>query len=93
MSEAQRKWAKIGIRDTIKVQLFDPFSQGGQAYLGAADIEVSFASNLPKKKPEAPYDQDELAQAVIKVCYTYVHYERLLTNLRTLKTKYSRLVR
>ncbi|KAJ5338549.1 hypothetical protein N7452_005277 [Penicillium brevicompactum] len=66
MSEAQRKWAKIGIRDTIKVQLYDPFSQGGQAYLGSADIEVSFASNLPKKKPEAPYDQDELAQAVIR---------------------------
>jgi hypothetical protein len=32
------------LRDSIKVQLYDPFSQDGQAYLGSADIEVSFAS-------------------------------------------------
>lgn len=67
MSDAQRTWANIGIRDDVKVQIYDPFSQGGQAYLGSADIEVSFASSLPKKRPETPYDQDELAQAVIKV--------------------------
>ncbi|KAJ5861625.1 uncharacterized protein N7529_008935 [Penicillium soppii] len=66
MSDAQRTWANIGIRDDVKVQIYDPFSQGGQAYLGSADIEVSFASSLPKKRPETPYDQDELAQAVIK---------------------------
>ncbi|KGO77922.1 ATPase, AAA-type, core [Penicillium italicum] len=64
MSDPQRTWANIGLRDAIKVQLYDPFSQGGQAYLGSADIEVSFAST--KKRVEAPYDQDELAQAVIK---------------------------
>ncbi|CAG8188472.1 unnamed protein product [Penicillium nalgiovense] len=64
MSDPQRTWANIGLRDSIKVQLYDPFSQGGQAYLGSADIEVSFAST--KKRVEAPYDQDELAQAVIR---------------------------
>ncbi|OQD63481.1 hypothetical protein PENPOL_c009G07939 [Penicillium polonicum] len=64
MSDPQRTWANIGLRDAIKVQLYDPFSQGGQAYLGSADIEVSFAST--KKRVEAPYDQDELAQAVIR---------------------------
>ncbi|KAJ5648489.1 hypothetical protein N7490_004861 [Penicillium lividum] len=64
MSDPQRTWANIGLRDAIKVQLYDPFSQGGQAYLGSADIEVSFAS--VKKRVEAPYDQDELANAVIK---------------------------
>lgn len=69
ISDAQRTWANIGIRDTIKVQLYDPFSKGGQAYLGSADIEVSFASSMPKKRPETPYDQDELAQAVIKVSH------------------------
>lgn len=65
MSDPQRTWANIGLRDAIKVQLYDPFSQGGQAYLGSADVEVSFAS--VKKRVEAPYDQDELANAVIKV--------------------------
>ena len=65
MSDPQRTWANIGLRDSIKVQLYDPFSQGGQAYLGSADIEVSFAST--KKRVEAPYDQDDLAKAVIKV--------------------------
>ncbi|KAJ6058607.1 uncharacterized protein N7446_008190 [Penicillium canescens] len=64
MSDPQRTWANIGLRDSIKVQLYDPFSQGGQAYLGSADIEVSFAST--KKRVEAPYDQDDLAKAVIK---------------------------
>ncbi|KAJ5288011.1 hypothetical protein N7478_003697 [Penicillium angulare] len=64
MSDPQRTWANIGLRDAIKVQLYDPFSQGGQAYLGSADIEVSFASI--KKRVEAPYDQDELSNAVIK---------------------------
>ncbi|KAJ5721796.1 uncharacterized protein N7483_009730 [Penicillium malachiteum] len=64
MSDPQRTWANIGLRDSIKVQLYDPFSQGGQAYLGSADIEVSFAS--VKKRVEAPYDQDELANAVIR---------------------------
>lgn len=65
MSDPQRTWANIGLRDAIKVQLYDPFSQGGQAYLGSADVEVSFAS--AKKRVETPYDQDELANAVIKV--------------------------
>ncbi|KAJ5561400.1 ATPase AAA-type core [Penicillium sp. DV-2018c] len=64
MSDPQRTWANIGLRDAIKVQLYDPFSQGGQAYLGSADIEISFAST--KKRTEAPYDQDELAQVVIR---------------------------
>lgn len=66
MSDPQRTWANIGLRDAIKVQPFDPFSQGGQPYLGSADIEVSFAS--VKKRVEAPYDQDELGNAVIRVC-------------------------
>ncbi|KAJ5095335.1 hypothetical protein NUU61_004691 [Penicillium alfredii] len=64
MSDPQRTWANIGLRDAVKVQLYDPFSQGGQAYLGSADIEVSFAST--KKRVETPYDQDELAHAVFR---------------------------
>lgn len=69
MSDPQRTWANIGLRDMVKVQLYDPFSQGGQAYLGSADIEVSFAS--VKKRPQEPYDQDVLGREVIRVCYGY----------------------
>lgn len=91
MSDPQRTWANIGLRDAIKVQLYDPFSQGGQAYLGSADIEVSFAST--KKRVEAPYDQDELAQAVIRVCRLHPSPEYMLTTSRTLRTNYSHLAR
>lgn len=76
MSDPQRTWANIGLRDAIKVQIYDPFSQGGQAYLGSADIEVSFAS--VKKRVEAPYDQDELTNAVIRVCSLSVQLMMLL---------------
>jgi vesicle-fusing ATPase len=69
MSDPQRTWANIGLRDMVKVQLYDPFSQGGQAYLGSADIEVSFAS--VKKRPQEPYDQDVLGREVIRVSYGY----------------------
>jgi hypothetical protein len=91
MSDPQRTWANIGLRDSIKVQLYDPFSQGGQAYLGSADIEVSFAST--KKRVEAPYDQDDLAKAVIKVGQLHIYHEQTLIGYRTLNTNYSRLVR
>lgn len=84
MSDPQRTWANIGLRDAIKVQLYDPFSQGGQAYLGSADVEVSFAS--AKKRVETPYDQDELANAVIKVGSLSPNKNWIPTNtVRTLK--------
>lgn len=54
--------------DDVKVQLYDAFSQGSQAYLGSADIVVGFAS--AKKRTEKPYDQDELAHEVIRVSLT-----------------------
>lgn len=82
MSDPQRTWANIGLRDAIKVQPFDPFSQGGQPYLGSADVEVSFAS--VKKRVEAPYDQDELSHAVIKVCRDHSSLnKRFLLNMCT----------
>jgi vesicle-fusing ATPase len=64
MSDPQRTWAGVAFTDSVKAQIYDPFSQGGQAYLGSTDIEVGFAG---KKRVETPYDQDELANAVIKV--------------------------
>lgn len=69
MSDPQRTWAGVAFTDTVKVQIYDPFSQGGQAYLGSTDIEVGFAG---KKRVETPYDQDDLANVVIKVCLGFL---------------------
>lgn len=63
MSDPQRTWAGVAFTDAVKVQMYDPFSQGGQAYLGSVDIEVGFAG---KKRVETPYDQDELGSVVVK---------------------------
>ncbi|KAL4782418.1 P-loop containing nucleoside triphosphate hydrolase protein [Aspergillus varians] len=63
LSSIQRPWAKAGFRDMLDVRIYDPFLQGGEAYLGSADIEVKFAGKL---KPPTLYDQDELATSVIK---------------------------
>lgn len=63
MSDPQRTWAGVAFTDSVNVQIYDPFSQGGQAYLGSADIEVGFAG---KKRVETPYDQDDLGNAVVK---------------------------
>ncbi|PYH82805.1 vesicular-fusion protein sec18 [Aspergillus uvarum CBS 121591] len=63
MSDPQRTWAGIAFTDSVQVQIYDPFGQGGQAYVGSTDIEVGFAG---KKRVETPYDQDELASVVIK---------------------------
>lgn len=63
MSDPQRTWAGVAFTDAVKAQIYDPFSQGGQAYLGSADIEVGFAG---KKRVETPYDQEDLSRTVIK---------------------------
>ena len=64
MSDPQRTWMQVALSDVVTVQIYDPFSQGGQAYLGSLDVEVGFASKT--KRPDTPWDQDELAQAVVK---------------------------
>lgn len=55
---------QVALTDIVDVQLYDPFSQGAQSYLGNMDMEVGFAG---KKSTEVPYDQDELAKAFIQV--------------------------
>lgn len=75
MSDPQRTWAGVAFTDSVKVQLYDPFSQGGQAYLGSTDIEVGFAG---KKRTEVSYDQDDLANAVIKVGHSDLLADMLL---------------
>lgn len=74
MSEPQRTWMGVALTDVLNVEMFDIFSQGSQAYLGSMDIEVGFASK--NKTPQAPYDQDELAKEVTKVC---THISTMIT--------------
>ena len=59
LSDPQRTWCDVGMMDPLIAEQFDPFAQGPQAYLGAMDLEVGFAS--VKKITDAPYDQDMLA--------------------------------
>lgn len=63
MSDPQRSWAGVALIDSVKAEIYDPFSRGGQAYLGSADVEIGFAG---KKRTEVPYDQDELGAAVAR---------------------------
>jgi len=84
MSDPQRTWAGVAFTDSVKVQLYDPFSQGGQAYLGSTDIEVGFAG---KKRTEVPYDQDELASAVIKVSCDHLFIVVIANRRRISKIK------
>lgn len=51
--------------DSVTAELYDPFSQGGQSYLGALDLEIGFAST--RKVTDTPYDQDMLAEYFIKL--------------------------
>ncbi|KAI9808980.1 MAG: transport between ER and Golgi ATPase protein [Pycnora praestabilis] len=59
LSDPQRSWAQVALTDLVDVQIYNPFNQGGHAYLGDMDIEVGFAG---RKTTETPYDQDELAR-------------------------------
>lgn len=46
--------------DTFTGELYDPFAQGGRAYLGSADLEIGFASR--NKRTDTPYDEEELSK-------------------------------
>lgn len=72
LTDAQRTWAQISIgpQEVVEVAPYDIGSQGKQFYLGALNMEVGFASQ--KKMPETPYDQDKLAEFVIRVCCSYL---------------------
>ncbi|PON29749.1 hypothetical protein TGAM01_v201115 [Trichoderma gamsii] len=58
LSDPQRTWCGVAMRDVFTGEVYDPFASGGKAYLGSLDLEIGFAS--PTKKTEAPYDEDEL---------------------------------
>lgn len=60
----QRNWAGVSMIEAVNAEIYDPFSAGGQCYLGSMDVEVGFAG---KKITETPYDQDLLAEYFIKL--------------------------
>ncbi|KAJ4306729.1 transport between ER and Golgi ATPase protein [Collariella sp. IMI 366227] len=82
LSDPQRTWCSIGMMDEVTGETFDPFSQGGPAYVGSMDLEIGFASQ--KKIIDAPYDQDELAALFTKNFQNQVFSpgQRLLLDVR-----------
>jgi vesicle-fusing ATPase len=58
----QRAWAQVSLIESVQAEVYDPFVQGPQTYLGSLDIEVGFAG---RKTTEEPYDQDKLADYFI----------------------------
>ena len=84
LSEPQRIWMELAMTDTVNAELYDPFSQGDQAYLGSIDVEIGFASQ--KKQVNTPYDQDELAKAVTQLFENQVLApgQRILMDLKSI---------
>lgn len=64
LSDPQRSWCGITMRDQFTGEIYNPFSAGDKAYLGTLDVEIGFAS--PNKKTDKPYDEDELAKQFIQ---------------------------
>lgn len=58
LNEKQRQWTRIGQLDTFVGMAYDPFRQGKEVYLGALELQVSFAS--PNKRVDDIFDEDEL---------------------------------
>ncbi|KAF3931361.1 hypothetical protein ABW20_dc0100980 [Dactylellina cionopaga] len=63
LGNAQREWGQWGLQDRVAVRKYDPFTSGKQAYLGALDVEIGFAT---KKTSEELYDQDDLSKLVVR---------------------------
>ena len=84
LSDPQRTWMGIALTDRVDVQLYDPFSQGKQAYLGSMDVEIGFASKT--KKTETPYDQDELMKVITQSWQNQVLQpgQRMIFDLRSI---------
>ncbi|OAA46316.1 vesicle fusion factor NSFI [Metarhizium rileyi] len=59
LSDPQRSWCNITVRDTFTGEIFHPFDGGQVQYLGSVDLEIGFATL--NKRPETQYDEDQLA--------------------------------
>ncbi|KAL2214280.1 AAA-domain-containing protein [Sarocladium strictum] len=84
LSDPQRSWAGITMRDSFTGEVYDPFATGGKAYLGQLDLEIGFAS--PSKKTQTPYDEDELAKIFVETCQNQVLApgQRILMDVRNI---------
>ncbi|KAK4184720.1 putative vesicular-fusion protein SEC18 [Podospora australis] len=84
LSDPIRTWCEIGMMDELVGDVYDPFSQGGQAYLGSIDVEIGFAS--PRKISDEQYDQDELADLFIRNFQNHIFApgQRLLMDVRNI---------
>ena len=84
LSSEQRTWMGVALTDTLRVEMFDIFSQSSQAYLGSMDLEIGFASK--SKAVETPYDQDDLAKEVVKVFQNQIFApgQRFLMDIRSI---------
>ena len=63
LSDPHRTWAQISLRDAVNARIYDPFSEGGDNYLGSLNVEVSFAG---RKSSTEQLDQDELANIFVQ---------------------------
>ncbi|KAF5003935.1 hypothetical protein FDECE_9556 [Fusarium decemcellulare] len=84
LSDPQRSWAGITMRDQFTGQIYDPFASGPKAYLGSLDLEIGFAS--PNKKTDAPYDEEELCKMFIHTFQNQVLSpgQRILMDVRNI---------
>lgn len=84
MSDPQRTWCGVAIRDIFTGEVYDPFASGGKAYLGSLDLEIGFAS--PTKKTEAPYDEDELSKIFLNTFQNQILApgQRILMDVRNI---------
>ncbi|KAI6784317.1 uncharacterized protein J7T54_004863 [Emericellopsis cladophorae] len=59
LSDPQRTWCGISLRDQFTGEVYDPFSaRDGKAYLSSLDLEVTFAS--PSKRTDVPFEESDL---------------------------------
>lgn len=59
----------MGPNETVEVQRYNIFSQGKQAYLGAINAEVGFAS---RRTVDTPLDQDELSDVFTRAFENHI---------------------
>lgn len=84
LSDPQRTWIQVGMTDQLVGELYNPFSSGGSAYLSKMDVEVGFAST--KKFSDQTYDQDALAEFMIKLFQNQIFSpgQRFLMDVRNI---------
>ncbi|KIW93720.1 uncharacterized protein Z519_05034 [Cladophialophora bantiana CBS 173.52] len=84
LSEPQRSWMGVALTDLLQAEVYDPFSQGAQAYIGSMDVEIGFAST--RKTTDTPYDQDDLAREITKLFNSqmFAPGQRFLMDLRSI---------